>query len=190
MPEDLQNTAEPDLIAAAKRGAWPAYAELVRRHQGSIRACLAVRLDQPHEAEDLAQETFVTAFRKIDEFDLERPFGPWLRSIAFNLLRNHWRKFRVSGIGGNEELEALVDQRISVRPADREGRELAALRDCLDQLDPTSRSLIDRRYTEEISVRELARELGRNYSAMTMQLHRLREALAMCVEGKLGIQPE
>ncbi len=188
MPDEFQNKTEADLVIAARRGAWAAYAELVRRHQGSIRACLAVRLDQPHEAEDLAQETFVTAFRKLEEFDIERPFGPWLRSIAFNLLRNHWRKFRVSGIGGHEELEALVDQRIAVRPSDREGGELAALRDCLEQLDPSARTLIDRRYADDVSVRELARELGRNYSTMTMQLHRLREVLAMCVEGKLKPQ--
>jgi RNA polymerase sigma-70 factor (ECF subfamily) len=181
-----QNPSESDLVAQAQRGSWPAFAELVRRHQSAVRACLAVRLDQPHEAEDLAQEAFVTAYRKIGEFDIDRPFGPWVRSIAFNLLRNYWRKFRVVGVGGNEELEAMVEQTISARADGREGRELSALRDCLESLDGTARALMERRYTDEISVREIAKEQGRGYSAVTMHLHRVRELLANCVRTKLG----
>lgn len=185
---NFHEAAECDLVSEARRGAWAAFAELVRRHEAAVRACLAVRLEQPHEAEDLAQEAFVTAFRKLQEFDTERPFGPWIRSIAFNLLRNHWRKFRAVGIGGDEELAALVEQRIAIRPASSEGAELAALRDCLEQLDGPARALVDRRYADEASVREIAAEQGRKYSAVTMQLHRLREVLAACVQGKLSGQ--
>jgi RNA polymerase sigma-70 factor (ECF subfamily) len=181
-----QIPSESDLVAQAQRGSWTAFAELVRRHQSAVRACLAVRLEQPHEAEDLAQEAFVTAYRKLNEFDLERPFGPWVRSIAFNLLRNHWRKFRVVGVGGNEELEAMVEQSISARCDGREGRELSALRDCLETLDGPARALMERRYSDEASVREIAKEQGRGYSAVTMHLHRLREILANCVRAKLG----
>ncbi|MHA3770793.1 RNA polymerase sigma factor [Verrucomicrobiota bacterium sgz303538] len=186
---NLLDTSDNDLVSAAQRGNWAAYAELVRRHQTAVRACLAVRLEQPHEAEDLAQEAFVTAFRKLGDFDAERPFGPWVRSIAFNLLRNHWRKFRVAGIGGDEELAAVVEQRIVLRPAGSEGPELAALRDCLDLLDGPARALVERRYADDASVREIAEEQGRKYSAVTMQLHRLRELLATCVQEKVGSQP-
>jgi RNA polymerase sigma-70 factor (ECF subfamily) len=181
-----QTPSESDLAVQAKRGSWPAFAELVRRHQSAVRGCLAVRLEQPHEAEDLAQEAFVTAYRKLDEFDTERPFGPWVRSIAFNLLRNHWRKFRVVGVGGNDELEAMVDQTIAARCDGREGRELSALRDCLETLDGPARALMERRYNDEASVREIAKEQGRGYSAVTMHLHRVRELLANCVRAKLG----
>ena len=146
MLSSFSEAPESEVVSAAQRGSWPAYAELVRRHQAAVRACLAVRLDQAHEAEDLAQEAFVTAFRKLAEFDAERPFGPWVRSIAFNLLRNHWRKFRAIGVGGGEELATLVEQRISVRPAESEGRELVALRGCLERLDGPARALIERRY--------------------------------------------
>jgi RNA polymerase sigma-70 factor (ECF subfamily) len=181
----LDAPQESDLILAAQSGSWSAFAELVRRHQAAVRTCLAVRLDHPHEAEDLAQEAFVIAYRKLAEFDAGRPFGPWVRSIAFNLLRNHWRKFRVFGIGGDEELAAMVEQRISVRMASSEGEELSALRDCLDGLDSTARALLERRYADDMPVRDIAAEQGLKYSAVTMQLHRLRELLAACVQGKL-----
>jgi RNA polymerase sigma-70 factor (ECF subfamily) len=180
---------ETEIVSAAQAGSWFAFAELVRRHQAAVRACLAVRMDQAHEAEDLAQEAFVTAFRKLSEFDPERPFGPWVRSIAFNLLRNHWRKFRALGIGGGEELAALVEQRVSIRITENEGRELTALRLCLERLDGPARALIERRYAEDASVRAIAEEQGRKYSAITMQLHRIRELLAACIVEKIGAGP-
>ena len=186
MHVDCRESTESDLVVAAREGDWEAYAELIRRHQSAVRTCLAVRLDQPHEAEDLAQEAFVTAFRKLNEFDADRPFGPWVRSIAFNLLRNHWRKFRAIAMGGDEELAALVEQRVSVRSIRHEGRELGALRECVEQLDHSSRALVERRYAEDATVRQIAAEQGRKYSAVTMQLHRLRQLLAACVQGKLA----
>lgn len=56
------------LIEAARSGDLAAFSDLVRRHQALVRAALAVRMSCPHEAEDLAQEAFVTAFRKLEVF--------------------------------------------------------------------------------------------------------------------------
>jgi RNA polymerase sigma-70 factor (ECF subfamily) len=174
--------SESELIRAARNGSAEAFGALVERHQQAVRACLAVRLSDAHEADDLAQEVFLTAFTHLHEFDPERSLGPWLRGIAFNLLRNHWRKFRPRAIGGNEELTALLDQRVAVEyDAKRESALLEALRDCLEKIEGPSRELLRLRYGEENSVRELALRFRRGYSALTMQLHRLRELLTRCV---------
>jgi RNA polymerase sigma-70 factor (ECF subfamily) len=183
------NSAADDqhLIDAARRGDADAFAALVERYHRGVRACLVARMNDPHEAEDLAQEVFVTAFRKLDDFDRARPMAPWLRSIALNLLRNHWRKFRAQAIGGNAELAELLDQRIAVEcSTDREPLLHTALHDCLERMDGPARELLHRRYGEEESVRELSARLQRGYSALTMQLHRLRELLADCIERKVG----
>jgi RNA polymerase sigma-70 factor (ECF subfamily) len=183
----MTDAEEIQWVRAARAGDADAFAALVERHHRGVRACLAARMDDPHEAEDLAQEVFVTAFRKLDEFDPERPLAPWLRSIAFNLLRNHWRKFRARAVGGNEELAALLDQRVAAECGpEREPLLLAALQDCLEQLDGPARELVQRRYGDGQSVRELCASLQRGYSALTMQLHRLRELLAACIERKLA----
>jgi RNA polymerase sigma-70 factor (ECF subfamily) len=174
-------------VRAAREGDADAFAALVERHHRGVRACLVARMHDPHEAEDLAQEVFVTAYRKLGEFDPARPMAPWLRSIALNLLRNHWRKFRAQAIGGNVELAELLDQRIAAEcTADREPCLHAALHDCLEHMDGPARDLLHRRYGEEQSVRELSDRLQRGYSALTMQLHRLREVLAECIARKLG----
>lgn len=177
---------EKQQVRAAQRGDAQAFAALVGRHHRGVRACLVARMHDPHEAEDLAQEVFLTAYRKLAEFDPERPLAPWLRSIALNLLRNHWRKFRARPVGGNAELAGLLDQQIAADCGpEREPLLHGALRDCLERMDGPARELLHRRYGEEESVRELADRLQRGYSALTMQLHRLRELLADCIGQKM-----
>lgn len=178
---------EPHLIRAAQRGDLEAFAELVMRHHASVRACLSVRMANAHEAEDLAQETFVIAFRKISEWDPDLPPGPWLRRIALNVLANYRRKFRAEPVGASSELQALLDEQVAKGyGADRESAAFHALRDCLEGLDGPARELITRRYVEGQSIEELAELLQRKTSAVSMQMHRLRLLLAQCIDGKLA----
>lgn len=182
----ISDADERQWVCAARRGDADAFAALVERHHRGVRACLVARMRDSHEAEDLAQEVFVIAFRKLAEFDSERPLAPWLRSIALNLLRNHWRKFRAQPIGGNAELAGLLDRQIAADCGpEREPLLHGALRDCLERMDGPARELLHRRYGEEESVRELSDRLQRGYSALTMQLHRLRELLAECIGQKM-----
>ena len=180
-------TDDQHWIALARNGDTAAFSELVMRHQWTIRAFLLARLSRKDEAEDLAQETFVTAWRKLAGFDGSRPFVPWLRGIALNLLRNHLRKFKEAPIGGDEALQALLDRQIDSHDesAAEPGR-ISALADCLARLDGPARDLLNSRYVEGHSLQELCERSGRKHSAITMQLHRLRLLLADCVERKMG----
>lgn len=172
------------VIASALDGSAEAFDELVGRYQGNIRACLVIRLRNPHDAEDLAQETFITAFNKLRDFDPKLPFGPWLRGIAFNLLRNFQKKNRPIAIGAETELAGLIDARISERHRpESETNLFTALEDCMEKLDPASRQLLHRRYHDDAAVKDIAEETKRNHSTVTMQLHRLRAALAECIRG-------
>ncbi len=177
---------DQDLITAARTGQLAAYGELVRRHQDGVRAFLAIRLGNPHEAEDLAQEAFVTAFRRLGEFQDGLAFAPWVRGIAFNLFRNHVRKHRPLAAGGSEDLAALADARLAAKfTSEQESGLLGALEHCLRKLDTADRLLLHRRYHDETSVAELAKSSGRGQSAVTMHLFRLRQALAACIQTQL-----
>ncbi len=181
---EFQDESGP--IKAAQRGDLEAFSALVNGHQSMVRAFLAERLPTSHEADDLAQEVFITAFRRLREFSLDRPFGPWLRGIAYNHLRNHRRKFRALPIGGNEELQALLDQELDHRSKlAQEAPRVEALRRCLDELEASSRAMIQARYVDGETVREIEKRTKRGYSALTMQLHRIRTSLASCIERKL-----
>lgn len=177
-----ETTDETALIRAAQRGDLAAFGALVERHHGSVRACLAVRMNSAHDAEDIAQETLLVAFRKLPGIDPTLPLGPWLRGIAMHLLANHRRKFRATPIGMNDELQALIDARIEV--TDRESERMSALRECLETLDGPARALVNARYADGATLDELAAQTRRKVSAISMQLHRLRGLLAECIEKK------
>jgi RNA polymerase sigma-70 factor, ECF subfamily len=178
---------ERNWLRQAREGDLAAFSKLVLKHQWSVRAFLLARLSRKHEAEDLAQETFLTAWRGLANFDLSRPLAPWLRGIADNHLRNHLRKFRAEPIGGNEALQLLLDQHAESQFPDHDDSDLAdAMRDCVSRVDGEARQLLMSRYGEGRSMAEICASTGKKHSAVTMKLHRLRLALAECVEGKLA----
>lgn len=178
-------------IARAREGDAAAFSELVLRHQWAVRAFLLARLSRKDEAEDLAQETFVTAWRRLRDFDGDRPFVPWLRGIAMNLLRNHLRKFKEAPIGGDEALQAMLDGAMERwEAAADEGPRAVALADCLTGVDGPARDLLNARYVEGLSLEELCARTGRKQSALTMKLHRLRQSLAECIERKMAAAGE
>jgi RNA polymerase sigma-70 factor (ECF subfamily) len=82
---------QPELIQSARRGNETAWETLVLEHQQAILRLAYLMLGDASDAEDIAQEAFVRAFRALDTFDETRPVRPWLLSIAANLARNRRR---------------------------------------------------------------------------------------------------
>src|SRR5512141_1746329 len=83
---------EAGLIAALKAGDPQAFTELVERHSGTIYN-LALRLtNNPQEAEEVMQETFISAFRALDRFEGRSQIGTWLYRIAYNAALMRLRK--------------------------------------------------------------------------------------------------
>ena len=176
-----------ELIIKARTGDIESFSELVSRYQANVRSCLAVRLTNRHEAEDLAQEAFLVAFRKLNDFDEDKAFGPWIRTIAFNLLRNYWRKHKATSIGGAAELEILVDEKVALLYSEKnESDTLAALRHCVQKLDDNMKQLLQMHYHDGVSVNELTSMLDIKHSTMTMRLHRIRDGLRKCIKANMG----
>lgn len=77
------------LIAAVLGGDTEQFGLLVRRHQQRVMRFILKYEYNIHDAQDLAQETFLQAFRGLSGFHAEARFSTWLTGIAFNLLKNH-----------------------------------------------------------------------------------------------------
>src|SRR6056297_2399572 len=68
------------------------FVEQVREHHAGLRGFVRALGVAPMWVDDVAQEAFIVAYNRLDEFDRERDFGAWLRGIARNLVINERRK--------------------------------------------------------------------------------------------------
>src|SRR5881275_489451 len=87
-----------------------AFAELVRRHQSAVRACVRkLTSGNTALADDLAQETFIQAWRNLKSFRQEARFSTWLYRIATNCWLMHARK-RHEELLGDRDADELTDE--------------------------------------------------------------------------------
>ena len=102
---DLARTSEAVLVRAAQAGDRAAFAELVQRRQGWLRALLRQMCGDAAEADDLAQETFLRAWRRLSQLRDANAFSGWLRSMAVRLFVDSRRRLMLEV----DEMEALDD---------------------------------------------------------------------------------
>jgi len=190
----MDETIERQLVKVAREGDMAAFDALVRGHQASVRAFFRVRVFDWATADDLAQDVFLTAFKRITTFRAECRFGTWVRGIAINHLRNWQRQRRDKPVGGGEELQELFAEQIDLNyhcevTPDGEAEEtvmLAALDKCVGKLAGPSRKLLDDRYRSGRTVRDIATGTAKGYSGVVMQLLRIRKILADCIQQQLN----
>jgi RNA polymerase sigma-70 factor (ECF subfamily) len=91
-----------DLCLHAATGERRAFGELVRRHGSAVRGLLRRMGAQPAEADDVAQDAFLTAFERIPEFRGEGTFAGWVKRIAARLYLRRLQKERRLGAFANE----------------------------------------------------------------------------------------
>jgi RNA polymerase sigma-70 factor (ECF subfamily) len=88
----MECVTDEELVHRAQKGDPVAFDEIVERHKGAVfRAALAA-LRNREDAEDVTQETFITAYRKLDGFRGESQLRTWLSRIAWNRSMDHRRR--------------------------------------------------------------------------------------------------
>ncbi|MEO9589985.1 RNA polymerase sigma factor [Rhodopirellula bahusiensis] len=143
--------------------------------------------------DDLFQESMIVAWRRLDECDLDRPFGPWLRGIASRIAMAHYRKQKRVPIVMEEAVLSAVDrqfERINALAGDTWDEKLVALRECVDALPGHQMEVIRGRYLEGLPTRAVAEKLSVTVEACKKRLQRGRSLLAECLKkkGVLGIK--
>ena len=165
---------DEELVGQSLAGSLEAFEGLVYRHEARIYRFLCQRCHNAEDARDLTQATFVSAFRHLRQFKLQRSFRSWLFRIARNKSIDFLRSRRVQ-----EALvsDALVDHNDPEAALDQ--REQA---DCLwslarDGLTGDQFDVLWLRYQESLSVREIARALQRTETGVKVSLFRARQRL-------------
>jgi len=160
---------------------------LMRENADSLTAFLRASLDDPATVDDLFQDTMLTAWRRLGDFDRTRPFGAWLRGIAKRLLLAHYRKASRETPAPIEYVLDHLDSRLAQVDrchGDTFDEKISALRDCLDRLAHSYRAPIDLHYCERKTTAWIAERLATTKDAIQKRLQRARLQLAECLERK------
>ena len=175
---------EAELLQRIRGGAVDEFYELVRRHQSRVFALVGRYERDPHRCEDLAQETFVKAWRALDRYDGRAPFEHWLSKIAVNTALDHLRRQRhVRTEVRFDELgpDALDWLRApDSEPEPRLARELLAV--AMRSLSPADQLVITLLEIEGRSVREVSKLTGASGVAVRVRALRARVRLRKALE--------
>jgi len=159
---------------------------LVRAHQAGVRAYVRTLGVNEAWVDDLAQETFLVAYRKLEECDPERDAGKWLRGIARNLAANERRKAgRRSRLLAHGLADLLIEQ-ANPDEGNLAAGWLDAMRACLQELPEQARGLLLKRYVDGELAEALAAQSQIRADALRQKLLRLRMLVRRCIEGKMG----
>jgi RNA polymerase sigma-70 factor (ECF subfamily) len=176
---DMESSPDRDLVERTRRGDAEAYGELVRRYQTSVFNVCYRLVGERQEAEDLAQDALVRGFQRLETFDADRPFGPWVRKVAANVCLNALQRRAPWSLPLDEERDDPIDAEQPDPAEAQERRDRAAhLRQALAELPPHYRAVIELRHFQDLSYEEMSRALALPLSDIKTHLFRARRQLA------------
>jgi RNA polymerase sigma-70 factor (ECF subfamily) len=166
--ENLDELTDAALMGRIAVGHAEAVAPLFARYERPLLGLL-LRAGSRPDAEDLLQLTWMRVVRGAGRYDPSQPFRNWLFQIAWNVLRDHWRRRR----------EAASDEAIADRPAGGppienviiERQEHDALLRMVESLPPRLAEAISLRFFEELSEREIAERLHIPKGTVKSRIH-------------------
>ncbi|CAG1000549.1 ECF RNA polymerase sigma factor SigM [Planctomycetaceae bacterium] len=158
------------LIVAQQAGVWR-----YLRYLGCDRA----------QADDITQETFLQVLRHGFDQRGERETAAYLRTVARNCFLMNVRKTR--HVQSVEDLD-LADNAWEQGQGDAEAGEarLRALRQCLESIHGKARQALEMQYMQQRSGEDIAAAMSMSHENVRVILHRAKQALKKCIEGKLG----
>jgi len=167
-------TTSEELARRAGAGCADSFTALVRRHGGGVFNYLLRMTGNPHDAEDLTQETFLKVFRSLGRADPPVAFTAWLFTIARRTALNHFRAARPAGELDPETASGTPDP-ASVAAAKDDRCSLWTLAKRLKRRQFEALWL---RYAEGLAVKEIARVMRLHSIHVRVLLHRGRQQLA------------
>ncbi len=172
----MQSDAE--LIESVLAGREQAFELLVKRYERSVRATALHVVKDRHLVFDIAQESFLRAYRQLGHLQQPAAFGAWLLRITHRCALDALKR-------RPNEVPLELDESLGVAPESRDGqleedkRELLA---AVMQLPAAERQVVMLRYFDGHTVKEVARIAGRSVGTVTKQLSRAHRRLRSMVK--------
>ena len=181
--------SDVELVRGALDGVESAFRDIVSRYQRPVFGLIVRMVKDAGRAEELAQDTFVKAFRALHTYDAQRKFSAWLLTIAHHVAIDELRKGTlvteplVAATPDGERTREFADRRAAT-PADlAERAQLAeALQQAIGRLRPEYREVVTLRYERDLDYDEIVDITGLPMGTVKSALHRARKELAEQLE--------
>lgn len=174
-----------DIIRQVLNGRKPAYAILVDRYKNYVFTLVIRYVPNREEAEELAQDVFVKAFRSLADFKGNSKFSTWLYTIAHTTCLSHLRKKRTDTLLLEEPQLAIITDRIFseiTHHSPDEKHKHYIITQALQLLSPADAQIIHLFYLAEQSIEEIAVIMAMSANTVKVKLHRARSRLRTVFE--------
>lgn len=139
-----------------------------------------------HVAEDVFQELLVRAVRNREKIDGPRAILPWAQTVIRNLAVDHVRSRARNPVQFDDRLIDLIEEEWAEQSLGSNAAMTDALTECLDELPPRSRKVIDCRYRDAMNGKEVAEATGYTPQSVYVILSRIHRTLEQCIRRRLG----
>ena len=176
-----------DLVHAAKQEDQHAFRQLLDLHWNELYGFLIKRTENENDAEDLCLQAFSKAFDKIETFNNEFTFSTWLTSIAKNLHVDMIRKEKTRLRQSTDVEEVgrdVIDETLGPEDQLIRSQNLNKLLQQVKSLKPIYRDVIQLRFFQELSHKEIAIQLGLSLSNVKVRLLRAKKLLSEIINDK------
>jgi len=176
-------SGDQTLVKRTLDGDLEAFGELVQIYQTSVFNVCCRTLGNRRDAEDLTQEAFLRAYNNIKSYDQERPFGPWMRTLAANLCYNKLNRRELNRVPLEDERAfPQKDPDSSPEKALEISQENQTLYQALWELPHQYRIALELRHFQGLSYQEMAGALNLPLNTVRSHLYRGRQKLAEILE--------
>ena len=161
----VESAEDAALVGAARQGDRAAFEQLYERYARVVHGVLLARVS-PDDVEDLVQDVFLNAWRRLRTLRDDGAFGAWLAAIARNRAADHYRRPAI-----HEEVHEDLPAK------DREQSEALAILEAIQTLPDAYRETLMLRLVEGMSGVEIAERTGLTHGSVRVNLHRGMEQL-------------
>jgi RNA polymerase sigma-70 factor (ECF subfamily) len=173
-------TSDTDIIGLVLKGDQNAYAVLVERYQNLVFTIALRYVKSREDAEEVAQDVFIKAYRSLADFKGTAKFSTWLYTVATTTCITFLRKKRLDVQSlDNEKVFATadnIDGGMSANQVEQKSR-VNMVNEAIKLLSPDDAQIITLFYKGEQTLEEIAQILGKETNTVKVQLHRARGRL-------------
>ena len=175
----VDTPSDTDLIARFQAGESDVFDLLYRRHRDRIHNVILYVVSNPDDALDLTQEVFLKAYQKLAGFKRASQFYSWLYRIAVNQCIDHMRRQSKHRVLIDEPFceETFHEKPVPPTAAIERAEFHRQLNTALPALTPRQRTVFNLRYNEDLSLKAIARRLGRSTGTVKAHLFHAHRTL-------------